>query len=153
MSFNFQKANKIFSIFMFLIFFVSLIKLDVDLSSFVQENFTLLLIVFLLSLSFMLYELLSQIKVKQDNKFTFSNENKELMNKLSKLSYEEKNILSLFMNNKVQEKALNPNDQAVAWLETIKFIFNTGKIEGNKKIFRIEPTLSKHLLQNPNSLY
>jgi hypothetical protein len=57
------------------------------------------------------------------------------------------------MNDKVQEKALNPNEQVVAWLETIKFIFNTGKVEGNKKIFRIEPTLSKHLLQNPNSLY
>ena len=57
------------------------------------------------------------------------------------------------MNDKVQEKALNPNDQAVVWLETIKFIFNTGKTEGNKKIFRIESTLSKHLLQNPNSLY
>ena len=55
--------------------------------------------------------------------------------------------------DKVQEKALNPNDQAVVWLETIKFIFNTGKTEGNKKIFRIEPTLSKHLIQNPNSLY
>jgi hypothetical protein len=57
------------------------------------------------------------------------------------------------MNDKVQEKALNPNEQAIAWLETIKFIINTGKIEGNKKIFRIESTLSKHLLQNPNSLY
>lgn len=153
MQFNFQKANKIFSIFMLLIFFVSAINLDADLSSFVKENFTLLLIIFLLSISFMLYELLSEIKAKQDNKFTFSNKNKDLINKLSKLSYEEKNILSLFMNNKVQEKALNPNDQAVAWLETIKFIINTGKIEGNKKIFRIEPTLSKHLLQNPNSLY
>ncbi|OTG77094.1 hypothetical protein B9T26_00485 [Acinetobacter sp. ANC 4169] len=153
MQFNFQKANKVFSIFMLLIFFVSAINLDADLSSFVKENFTLLLIIFLLSISFMLYELLSEIKAKQDNKFTFSNENKDLINKLSKLSYEEKNILSLFMSDKVQEKALNPNDQAVAWLETIKFIINTGKIEGNKKIFRIEPTLSKHLLQNPNSLY
>ncbi|MCG2607372.1 hypothetical protein LZZ98_02180 [Acinetobacter sp. SM34] len=57
------------------------------------------------------------------------------------------------MNDKVQEKALNPNEQAVAWLETIKFIINTGKINANKKIFRIKPTLSKHLLQNPNSLY
>jgi uncharacterized protein (UPF0333 family) len=153
MQFNFQKANKVFSIFMLLIFLVSAINLDADLSSFVKENFTLLLIIFLLSISFMLYELLSEIKAKQDNKFTFSNKNKDLINKLSKLSYEEKNILSLFMNDKVQEKALNPNDQAVAWLETIKFIINTGKIEGNKKIFRIEPTLSKHLLQNPNSLY
>jgi len=153
MKFNFQKSNAIFSIFLLLIFFVSAINLDADLSSFVKENFTLLLIIFLLSISFMLYDLLSLIKAKKEKEFSFSNENKELINKLSKLSYEEKNILSLFMNDKVQEKALNPNDQAVAWLETIKFIFNTGKIEGNKKIFRIEPTLSKHLLQNPNSLY
>lgn len=153
MKFNFQKSNAIFSIFLLLIFFVSAINLDADLSSFVKENFPLLLIIFLLSISFMLYDLLSLIKAKKEKEFSFSNENKELINKLSKLSYEEKNILSLFMNDKVQEKALNPNDQAVAWLETIKFIFNTGKIEGNKKIFRIEPTLSKHLLQNPNSLY
>lgn len=153
MKFNFQKSNAIFSIFLLLIFFVSAINLDADLSSFVKENFTLLLIIFLLSISFMLYDLLSLIKAKKEKEFSFSNENRELITKLSKLSDEEKNILSLFMNDKVQEKALNPNDKAVAWLETIKFIFNTGKIEGNKKIFRIEPTLSKHLLQNPNSLY
>ncbi len=55
---------------------------------------------------------------------------------------------------KFKRKALNPNDQAVVWLETIKFIFNTGKTEGNKKIFtRIEPTLSKHLLQKIQIAY
>ena len=57
------------------------------------------------------------------------------------------------MNDKTQEKSLNINDQAVAWLESIKFIVNTGKIDGNKKVFRIDPTLSKHLSLNPNSLY
>lgn len=153
MKFNVQKINAVFSIFMLLIFFVAAINLDEHLSSFVQKNFTFLLIIFLFSISLMLYDLLSMIKAKKDQEFSFSNKNKELINKLSKLSYEEKNILSLFMNDKVQEKALNPNDQAVVWLETIKFIFGTGKTEGNKKIFRIEPTLSKHLLQNPNSLY
>jgi len=72
---------------------------------------------------------------------------------LTKLSYQEKNILSLFMDGKVQEKSLNSNDQAVAWLEAVKFIYNTGRLEGNKKIYRIEPTLSKYLMQNPNTLY
>ena len=153
MKFNVKKINAVFSIFMLLIFFVAAINLDEHLSSFVQKNFTFLLIIFLFSISLMLYDLLSMIKAKKDQEFSFSNKNKELINKLTKLSYEEKNILSLFMNDKVQEKALNPNDQSVVWLETIKFIFNTGKTEGNKKIFRIEPTLSKHLLQNPNSLY
>jgi len=38
MSFNFQKENKVFSIFMLLIFFVSMINLDADLSSFIKEN-------------------------------------------------------------------------------------------------------------------
>ena len=86
MKFNVQKINAVFSIFMLLIFFVSAINLDEHLSSFVQKNFTYLLIIFLLSISLMLYDLLSNIKAKKDQEFSFSNKNKELINKLSKLT-------------------------------------------------------------------
>ncbi|WP_298144294.1 hypothetical protein [uncultured Acinetobacter sp.] len=41
--------------------------------------------------------------------------NKVFIHKLTQLSYEEKNILALFVNDKVQQKSLNPDDQAVAW--------------------------------------
>ena len=58
-----------------------------------------------------------------------------------------------FMNDKVQEKSLNPHDQAVAWLQNIKFIHFTGKLDRHKYVFRIEPSLAKYLSQNPNSLY
>ncbi len=71
MKFNVQKINAVFSIFMLLIFFVSAINLDEHLSSFVQKNFTYLLIIFLLSISLMLYDLLSNIKAKRIRSFLF----------------------------------------------------------------------------------
>ena len=153
MKLNFQKSNCIFAIFLFLIFIVYFIQLDEKLSSFVKSYFSYILLTFLLSFSFILYDLINSIKQKSEHKFKYSQENKDLINKLKKLSYEEKNILSLYMNDKTQEKSFNPNDQAIAWLESIKLITNTSKVDGNKKVFRIDPTVSKHLSQNPNALY
>ncbi|ENV14378.1 hypothetical protein F965_00622 [Acinetobacter schindleri NIPH 900] len=150
---SFQKANSIFLIFVSLIFAVSTLEIDPNLSQFVNSYFTFLLIIFLISLSFLIYDLIVFLKRQKEQRDLISKLQKEFINSLTKLSYEEKNILSLFMDGKVQEKSLNSNDQAVAWLEAVKFIYNTGRLEGNKKIYRIEPTLSKYLMQNPNTLY
>lgn len=95
------------------------------------------------------------MKIKQITKENYNSihQEKEFLNIIKNLSYEEKNILSLFLESKSHEKALNPDDQAVAWLESVKLIFNTGEIEGNKKRFKIHPSVSKYLVQNPNALY
>ena len=86
MKFNVQKINAVFSIFMLLIFFVVAINLDEHLSSFVQKNFTFLLIIFLFSISLMLYDLLSMIKAKKDQEFSFSNKKKPLHEQIHKSS-------------------------------------------------------------------
>ena len=86
MKFNVQKINAVFSIFMLLIFFVAAINLDEHLSSFVQKNFTFLLIIFLFSISLMLYDLLSMIKAKKDQEFSFSNKKKPLHEQIHKSS-------------------------------------------------------------------
>jgi hypothetical protein len=153
MKFYFNKINAVFLIFLTLLFSVSFFEIDPQITSFIKTNFSLFIVIFLLSLSILIYCELIKFQKEKSKKFSFSNKDKDLIYSLSKLSYEEKNILSLFMDNKTQERPLNPNDQSVAWLENIKFIFNTGKVDGAKKIYRIEPTLSKHLSQNPNSLY
>lgn len=153
MKLSFQKINRIFAIFIVLLFIAHYLNIDVKLSSFIADYFTYFLLVFLLSLAIILYDVAASIQQKNKHQFEFNQENKNLVNKLKKLSYEEKNILALYMTHKVQEKSLDPNDQAVAWLESVKFITNTTKIDGNKRVFRIDPTLSKHLTQNPNTLY
>ncbi len=150
---KFKKANVIFLIFLVLMIVTAKLNIDQNLSTFISEYFTIILVIFLASLSCLIFEFIQFIQQQKQSSFKFSNENKELVNKLKKLTYEEKNVLALFVNDKVQEKSLNTNDQAVAWLESVKFIINTGKIDGNKKVFRIDPTLSKHLVQNPNTLY
>lgn len=153
MKFKYQQANRIFVIFLILVLCVTTLEIDENLSAFVKEYFTLILLILLINLSFIIYDILRYLNFQKNKKMQFNSENRELINKLTKLSYEEKNILSLFIDSKTQERSLAPNDQAVSWLETIKFIHNTGKVDGNKRVFRIEPTLSKHLSQNPNSLY
>ncbi len=150
---TFKKANVIFLIFLVLMIVTAKLNIDQNLSTFISEYFTIILVIFLANLSCLIFEFIQYIQQQKQSAFKFSNENRELVNKLNKLTYEEKNVLALFVNDKVQEKSLNTNDQAVAWLESVKFIINTGKIDGNKKVFRIDPTLSKHLIQNPNTLY
>ncbi|TXJ03805.1 MAG: hypothetical protein E6Q26_03065 [Acinetobacter sp.] len=153
MKYNFQKANAIFFIFLCLIYLSAFLNIDQTLSTFVSKFSTLLILVTLLSLAFIIYDAIIKIKLKKKQTFDFSEENKSLTLKVKSLSHEEKTILSLYLNDKIQEKALHPNDHAVAWLESIKFIVHTGKIDGHKKIFRIDPTLVKYLQKNPNALY
>lgn len=150
---KFSTINSIFAIFLTLILIVALLNIDPNITQFISIYGTYILLLLLLSISIFIFELIKKIKKHKEHQFKFNSENKELIHKISKLSYEEKNILALFMNEKIQEKALDTNNQNVGWLENIKFIFNTGKVSGNKKIYRIDPTLAKHLSQNPNSLY
>lgn len=153
MKINLKKINHIFLIFLSLCLLVGFLNIDATFSHFINSYFTFFLIIFLLSLSLLVYEIIVLFYQKKARLFDFDRDHKALVSALSQLSYEEKNVLALFMNNKVQEKSLNPNDQAVAWLQNIKFIHYTGKVEGHKKVFRIEPTLAKYLAQNPNTLY
>ena len=153
MKFNTKKANHIFIIFLTLLFISSLFQIDEDLSLFIHEYFTTFFLVYLLSLSFIIYYAMQHAQQKRTaNKVKLMHE-KDFIHKINKLSYNEKNILSLFINSKSEEKSLNHSDSAVCWLENVKFIYNTGKSDGHKKIFKIHPDVSKYLTDNPNSLY
>ncbi|WP_266095379.1 hypothetical protein [Acinetobacter brisouii] len=77
----------------------------------------------------------------------------QLKDQLKALNYDEKYILSLFMSEQKTEKALNPTNPNVVWLENMKFIINTLKTEENKKVFRIDPIVMNELRKNPNLLY
>ncbi|MFM6958435.1 MAG: super-infection exclusion protein B, partial [Acinetobacter sp.] len=127
MSLNLKKYNVIFFIFLCLLFTSSFLELDDDLAHITQQYSTLLMLVGLISFSCMVYDILYLIYNHHTKKFIFSKENKALAHKIKSLNYEEKNILSIYINNEIQEKALNPNDSAVAWLESVKFIIYTGK--------------------------
>ena len=84
---------RFFLIFTTLILGTVKLNIDDNLSSFVTKYFTIFLIIFLASLSFLLYDLFALVKQKNDKKFRFSNENKAFVNKIQKLSYEEKIFL------------------------------------------------------------
>ena len=153
MQITLKKANHIFLIFLILFIFVGFLDIDAALTTFIDAYFSLLLIILLLSLSFLIYEIILSIREKRKIMLDLKQDHQVLIHKLTQLSYEEKNILALFVNDKVQEKSLNPHDQAVAWLQNIKFIHFTGKLDRHKHVFRIEPSLTQYLSQNPNSLY
>lgn len=153
MKISYKKTNAIFLIFLSLIFLASALGIDEKLTNFIHEYFTFIFIIFLLSLSICIYDVIMKIKQITKENYNSIHQEKEFLNIIKNLSYEEKNILSLFLESKSHEKALNPDDQAVACLESVKLIFNTGEIEGNKKRFKIHPSVSKYLVQNPNALY
>lgn len=153
--FSAHKLNYVVFIFLNLLFIVANFpEIDQKLSQFILNDFrTPLVMITLFSLSFILFGFFQ-------NKILFWKESKDqsmqsnaLKERLKSLSYDEKYILSLFINEQKAEKALAATDPNVAWLENMKLIVNTSKIEGNKKIFRIDPTVMKELKKNPNLLY
>lgn len=152
---NLRVTNQIISIFLTLLFITANIpNVDNHISKAVLEDFrTPLILIFLISLSFIILDKYNQYSTALKSKKYSLKGNKDIVQKIRSLSADEKYILSLFINDNSQEKALSPTEPAVAWLENIKLIVNTNIIKGTKRIYRIDPTVMKELKINPNCLY
>ena len=60
-------------------------------------------------------------------------------------SHDEKYILSLFINKKSAENALDSQNSSVQLFESPKSIINIAMIDGVKKVYRIEPKIYKFI--------
>lgn len=155
MKFNFEKYNHVLFIFLTLLFLAANVpQLDNNLSDFIlNEHRTIFILLALVSFSFILLEVFQDKIQSIKEERTSKKQSLQLKDQLKALNYDEKYILSLFMSEQKTEKALNPTNPNVVWLENMKFIINTLKTEENKKVFRIDPVVMNELRKNPNLLY
>ena len=113
-----------------------------------------LILINFMCLSVIIYSIVVSLCKVLKEKYYIKKNIRDVEDRLKKLTIPEKYILSLYINEKMVERPLDPADPAVAWLESIKILANTGKIsEGNKKIFKIAPFAMRILNENPNWLY
>lgn len=152
---NKAKFNYVFFIFLILLFITANIpQVDQNLSNFILSEYrTIFILLALVSFSFILLEVFQDKIQSIKEERTSKKQSLQLKDQLKALNYDEKYILSLFMSEQKTEKALNPTNPNVVWLENMKFIINTLKTEENKKVFRIDPIVMNELRKNPNLLY
>jgi len=139
--------------FVVLLFIAGKLELSDSLHDFMDSYGTYFLIICILFLTLLIHDLLIDItnylKISLDKKLSI----RELEGKLMKLSSYEKYILSLFVTDRRMERTLDPNEPAVAQLESLKTIFKTGKfVDGKKQVYQIDPLSMKILSSNPNWL-
>lgn len=152
---NKAKFNYVFFIFLILLFITANIpQVDQNLSNFILSEYrTIFILLALVSFSFILLEVFQDKIQSIKEERTSKKQSLQLKDQLKALNYDEKYILSLFMSEQKTEKALNPTNPNVVWLENMKFIIKTLKTEENKKVFRIDPIVMNELRKNPNLLY
>lgn len=153
MKFSIFVFNRILNIFLILLFITSTLSVDEKLTSFVSIYKTLFILFYILSLSFIVYEILRKIYDAQKLKLLNKSREKEFKNVLNNFNLDKKYIISLFLDKKTTEFALDPRNPTIQILETKKILINTSKIDGNKKIFQIHPNIYESLRNNPNVLY
>lgn len=150
-----KKISGLFFIFITLVLFSNkYLGFELGENKFILKNRQELFLLNLAFLSVIFYSIaISLVKNIKENYYKKKNI-RDVEDRLKKLTTPEKYILSLYINEKMAERPLDPADPAVAWLESIKILANTGKIsEGNKKIFKIAPFAMRVLNENPNWLY
>jgi hypothetical protein len=145
--------NQIFNIFIILIFIASYLKIDENLTNYINDYSTMLIVIYILSLSI----ILNQIIRKTYDSFRKNNLEKksqaEFKHLLNNFDFNEKYILSLFLDKETTELALDPKNPTIQLLESKKIIINTAKVSENKKIFQIHSNIYQSLKNNPNILY
>ncbi len=142
------------STFIFLLFVAAGLHLNTELSNLVESASIYFLVLFILLLSFLMHDLFIYFIDSLKERFYKKRYLQELEEKLARLSTNEKYILSLFVTEQKVERTLDQNEPAVAWLESLKIIFNTGRsVEGKRFIYKISPLPMRILSQNPNWLH
>lgn len=153
MKFSPMIINRIINIFLILLFITGLTLIDEKLSAFLHHYKTIFILIYLVSLTLIIYEVSKQIYDSQKSKNSQKKLERDFKNLLNNFNVDEKYILSLFVDKQLTALALDPKNPTIQILETKKILINTSKIEGNKNVFQIHPHIYQSLRNNPNILY
>ncbi len=145
--------NYIFSIFLLLLFFTALMGIDPALSKFIENYLTFFVLIFLMSLAIIIYHQSSKLIKLKKEQVLLKNYQRDFSRTIKQLSYDEKCLLSFFLNEQKTERAFDPKNPSIQLLEAQKIIFNTAIVEGTKKIYRIDAQIYQLIKSNPNLLY
>ena len=153
---RFKQANGYFLIFLSLLFLIALSRfIDPEISRFVlDEHKTLLVLVYLASLSILVSDLILKMIAQVKKNSLFKRENENFIYQIKNLKDREKFLLSLFIDKDVLELAFLPKEPAIGLLTTKKLLINTYQKDSNgKTIYRIDPMIFEALKINPNLLF
>lgn len=129
-------------------------NIDDALSEFVGQHYTKLLVITLFLAAILLFVGIRRIGSGVGALIVRRLHLRELESRLKRLSAMEKYVLSLFVSENKMERGLDPDEGAVAWLESIKLITAVGTApDGKRKNYRIAPFAMKVLTENPNLLH
>lgn len=149
-----KTPSAIFFLFFIVLFAAAAMNIDDALSGFVRQHYTTLLVFTLFLASILLLAGIRWIGSGVGALVVRRFHLKELESRLKRLSAMEKYVLSLFVSENKMERGLDPDEGAVAWLESIKLITAVGMApDGKRKNYRIAPFAMKVLTENPNLLH
>ncbi len=133
---------------------VAIMDVNNDFTNFFNKNPTEILLLAVIFVTMLTHDFLSYIARNLRDRVYSRLHLNEFNAKLSKLTANDKYVLSLFVTDKRLTVPLDPNEPSVTCLEAIKVIFRGSSVIGSDKyIYKISPFAMHILTKNPNWLY
>lgn len=140
--------------FLIVLLIAAELKVNDGLSGFVSNYKTFIVVLILVATSILLFHGVRMIALGATSLVARRFQIRELEKRLSHLSPMEKFVLAQFVTDDKMQRALNPDEGAVAWLESIKVLTSCGTTaDGRRKEYRISPFAMKVLSENRNWLH
>jgi hypothetical protein len=153
MKFSYLVLNRLLNIFLLLLFICSFLNLDEIITQFVKDYQSLFILIYLVSLSIIIYECLKKLLHNNKLQRVFKNNEQRRLDNLSSLSIDEKYILSKYFDNETTEYAFDTKNISVQLLIQKELLVRTSRTQNNKTVFLIDLTTYQLLRKFPKYIY
>ena len=153
MKISYITLNRLLNIFLLLLFITAFLGVDESITKFTSSIQSFLILIYLASLSLIIYELASKFYQKNQTKNSLKDIDQKRMKNLSTLSIDEKYVLSKFFDNETTEYAFDAKNVSVQTLVQKELLVRTSRMKDNKTIFLIDLKAYQLLRLSPKYIY
>lgn len=153
MKISYITLNRLLNIFLLLLFITAFLGVDESITKFTSSIQSVLILIYLASLSLIIYELASKFYQKNQTKNSLKDIDQKRIKNLSTLSIDEKYVLSKFFDNETTEYAFDAKNVSVQTLVQKELLVRTSRMKDNKTIFLIDLKAYQLLRLSPKYIY
>lgn len=153
MKISYIVLNRILNIFLVLLFLTAFLGIDENITQFTNNIQSILILIYLASLSLIIYEFSKKTYQKNQTENSLKNIDQKRIQHLTTLNTDEKLILSKYFDNETTEFAFDPKNVSIQTLVQKELLIRTSHMKDNKTIFLIDLMTYQLLRKTPKYIY
>lgn len=153
MKISYIVLNRLLNIFLLLLFITAFLGIDENITQFTSSIQSFLILIYLASLSLIIYECAKKIHQKNQTQNLLKNIDQKRLKNISALSIDEKYILSKYFDNETTEYAFDAKNVSIQTLVQKELLIRTSRMQDNKTVFLIDLMTYQLLRSTPKYIY